>query len=807
MARIMNLGLWSKAYMLEFVSTMTEAAKIDTSEIFTFALPPESEKFDYPQRISETKTFGGAVFDDYGNDTYRITLSGSTVNNEKKLIYKGNKALPGYLTGEQEIFALQSLIKKYGELDNLENKKVYLYDLSKMTLLDIAAATPVERAWWRVHIKDLQINRSKEKPYTYNYTLEMIAYKDSKPKGKSLFGDGFQSFVENVQNIASKINDVVSTVELATAAIGSVREKTVEVANLFEQFSSDNLNGFEKLSLATGLVGSSERLFIGTSTISAAYNATKELLLDVDTVSNLAGEDLNAAGTFTGTNKGGSISDDEKYTVTFDANGGYFDDESQTAYKESVSYSNMAQTPNTPTRENYEFEYWYILSSPETEYSLADNPIKSDITLHAKWKQTKAVVTFNSRGGTSVSSQTVDIGGVATRPSENPTRSGYSFNQWCSNFAATTVFNFETPIIADTTVYASWTRITAVTVTFESNGGSPVESQSVEPGNKLTYPVTPNKENYIFAGWYIDKELSNPFDFIQSISSSCTLYAKWTHTQCNVSFESSGGSSVESQKVYIGSKAEKPSNPEKSGYTFAYWCSDSAATNEFDFNTGILSDITLYARWVLNTYEVVFESNGGDSIESQNVTHGNLAEFPSVPTKENYSFYMWCKDKYLNEEFDFSTPITSDVTLYARWFGSSYTFSFESNGGTEFDSQTVSHGSTAEEKRPTKEGNAFDGWFVDEEFTTLFSFDTPIVHDMTIYAKWIAEQRTITFESNGGTEVEAQTVDYGLVATEPDNPILSGSTFEGWYTDEELTQKYDFSTLVTENITLYAKWS
>ena len=108
-----SLLAWRKAYMLEFVDN---DAVVDT---FTFAIPPESEDFAFPQRLSETKTFGGSVFDDYGNDTYRITLSGTTVNEDKKLIYKGKKA-PQYLTGTQEIFELQKLIKKWN--DGKKNK-------------------------------------------------------------------------------------------------------------------------------------------------------------------------------------------------------------------------------------------------------------------------------------------------------------------------------------------------------------------------------------------------------------------------------------------------------------------------------------------------------------------------------------------------------------------------------------------------------------------------------------------------------------------------------------------------------------
>ena len=117
---ILNANYWKKAYLLEFRMNgiLTEA--------FTFSVPPENEEFSFPQRKSETKTFGGAVVADYGNDLVQINLSGSTINQELKLIYKSTL---GYqeLTGEQEIFLLRDILKTYGQRDKLQGKEVYLY--------------------------------------------------------------------------------------------------------------------------------------------------------------------------------------------------------------------------------------------------------------------------------------------------------------------------------------------------------------------------------------------------------------------------------------------------------------------------------------------------------------------------------------------------------------------------------------------------------------------------------------------------------------------------------------------------------
>lgn len=805
MARIMNLGVWHKAYMLEIIGlqkeegfSLSSALNFSGSEVFTFALPPEAEDFDYSQRVTETKTFGGAVFDDYGNDTFKITISGSTVNNEKKLIYRGTKAVPEYLTGEKEIFKLRDLLYRSGKLENLEGKKVYLYDLSKMSALQIAAGSPSKNSWWRVQIKSLKIKRSKDKPFTYNYTLEMIGYYEDKKSIPSLFGGGVADFISGAQNVLETINTAFATVEMAAGLCADIKAKIDETSKLIE-----NIDNPQE---AIQVIGGFERVLIGTSTVNAAYNSVKSCAALCGKLT----EFNDAMGLSDDTSKSGSISEDEKFTVTFDANGGHFivDEEEKEQITESVSYSQSATKPETnPTRTNYEFAYWYQLSSPDTEFNFKDTPIKADIILFAKWVQKKAVVTFNSRGGSAVDSQTVDIGGKATKPAIDPTRTGYNFTQWCSNYAATIAFNFDTVINEDTTIYAAWARITAVTVTFDSKGGSDVPSQSVEPGNKVICPDIPTKEYYAFGGWFTDEECTTEFDFSQSISSSLTLYAKWTRAYNDVVFDSKGGSSVTKQTVIIGGTATIPEQPTKDGYTFAFWCTDSGETNEFDFTTPITADTTLYARWVLNQYTVAFNSNGGSSVQSQSVEHGKLVVFPIMPTKTNYSFFMWCKDKYLEEEFSFSTPVTSDLTLYARWFGSSYSFAFDSNGGNTIPTQTIENGKKATRVVPAKTGNTFEGWFSDEELTKEYSFDTAVVHDMTVWAKWQPETFTVTFESNGGSEVDPQTIEYGNTVTQPDNPTKSGSAFAGWYSDEELTQGYDFSSSVTSDITLYAKWS
>ena len=137
-----------------------------------------------------------------------------------------------------------------------------------------------------------------------------------------------------------------------------------------------------------------------------------------------------------------------------------------------------------------------------------------------------------------------------------------------------------------------------------------------------------------------------------------------------------------------------------------------------------------------------------------------------------------------------------------------YMVNFESNGGTEIKPQTVVYGKKATEpSNPSKEDYAFLGWYTDKDCTKVFNFDTEIKSDITLYAGWKSVY-TVSFDANGGilSGPETQSVISGEKATEPSNPSKENYVFDGWYTDKEFTNKYNFDLVVENSFTLYAKW-
>ena len=212
-------------------------------------------------------------------------------------------------------------------------------------------------------------------------------------------------------------------------------------------------------------------------------------------------------------------------------------------------------------------------------------------------------------------------------------------------------------------------------------------------------------------------------------------------------------------------------------------------------------------------YTVTFNSQGGSAVSPiTGVKQGSTITLPASPTKADFTFTFggWCIDKEGKYLFSPTTPINSDLTLYAKWIEQFYTVTFNSQGGSAVNPITgVKPGSTITlPASPTKAGFTFDGWCTDKEGKSWFSPITTINSDRTLYAKWIEQFYTITFDSQGGSAVDPITgVKYGSTVTLPMvGPTKAGVVFRGWHTDKEGKSSFSPTTPITADLTLYAKW-
>ena len=226
----------------------------------------------------------------------------------------------------------------------------------------------------------------------------------------------------------------------------------------------------------------------------------------------------------------------------------------------------------------------------------------------------------------------------------------------------------------------------------------------------------------------------------------------------------------------------------RAGYTQVGWSTVDGGEKVYGFEDVYTKNeaLTLYPVWNTNKYTITFDTNGGSEIAPITQDYGTQIAAPANPTRKGYTFKGW--DKEIPE-----TMPAENITVKAQWEINQYTIAFDTNGGSEIAPITQDYGTeiTAPDN-PTRKGYTFKGW--DKEIPK-----TMPAENITVKAQWEINQYTITFDTNGGSEIAPITQDYGTKITVPDNPTRKGYTFKGW--DKEIPE-----TMPAENITITARW-
>ena len=277
-------------------------------------------------------------------------------------------------------------------------------------------------------------------------------------------------------------------------------------------------------------------------------------------------------------------------------------------------------------------------------------------------------------------------------------------------------------------------------VTFNSNGGSAVSAQSIAYGESAIAPTDPTKSNYVFREWFTDNTtFEDEYDFDTEIYNALTLYAKWI-AAITLTFNVDGGSSVAAQVIGTGETATEPTAPTKSGNVFRGWFNEVGLTTEFDFDTVLAANKTIYAKW-LAAVTATFNVDGGSAVTEQVIGTGEKVVRPDDEdqVKAGFQFINWYTSGAFSTAFDFDVAITENKTIYAKYL-EEFAVSYQSNGGSAVAGEIVLDGALATEPAdPTKTGKTFDGWYTDDTtFSDLFDFATDtITADIALYAKWV----------------------------------------------------------------------
>lgn len=555
------------------------------------------------------------------------------------------------------------------------------------------------------------------------------------------------------------------------------------------------------------------------------------------------------------------------YSLTLNPSGGTIDgsQNSITTAELKVGETYALLADYTPIKTGYTFDGWYNADNELiTSFTVMTIGQITKTELTARWTANKYQVTLNACGGDFGASQTftmtVSYGGSYGSLLE-PKRSGYRFDGWYTQENGGTKVESST-VVANAqnhTLYAKWSAYT-INITLNLNGGTYTGSQSNvsigeigfgQPyGTQLTtVGDAVLKEGYTFVGWYLNLNEGNKImeSSLMTMTTAHTLYAKWEAKLITVTLDANGGTInglngtilATYDSTYSGLASYTAAKVKKAGYTFDGWY--TAKNNGELVTTKTIvdstSNITLYAHWTANTYDIgLYVNSDSESADyTVTVTYDGKFGYLPTPTKDGYVFNGWYSGKngtgtqYVAESkvpFEQNGSLTC-TKLYASWTVQTYLVILDANGGKFDDDNTIklvqlTYGQTFADcitDLPINYGSELSSLNTNAggNGTTYELTDTvgKFVNGSTLYCTWNPKTVTITFKSNAdgvtveGEEAYETTGTFGEKVVTPSTPTRLGYTFLGWYTEEADGGKIDFNSFIVyneEGHTFYAHW-
>jgi uncharacterized repeat protein (TIGR02543 family) len=409
-----------------------------------------------------------------------------------------------------------------------------------------------------------------------------------------------------------------------------------------------------------------------------------------------------------------------EYDIVYHLDGGTNTEDNPGGY--TIETDTITLAPGSKT--GHSFDGWYDTETDGNKVTEITKGSTGDKILYARFTINTYTVTFKDYDGTELKSGQVEHGSDATAPTEDPTREGYKFDKWDTDF---------TNVTSDLTVTAQYS-INQYTITFVSAGGSAVASITQNYDTAVTAPDHPTRTGYTFDGWEPGLPEKMP-------AMNPTLTAQWKAVEYDITYNLDGGINHGDNpvKYTIETDTITLKAAMKADYGFNGWYdAETDGIQVTEIAKGSTGDVTLYARWTHNKYTVTFVDHDGTVLDTQQVNHNGNATAPAEdPTREGYTFMGWDK------EF---TNVTGDLTVTALYEINEYTVSFELNyptGEPNPEPKKVEYGQAVgllhiPKDREDPEGKIFFiGWATDTQAKDAnFTAETIVTGDITVYAVW-----------------------------------------------------------------------
>ena len=488
----------------------------------------------------------------------------------------------------------------------------------------------------------------------------------------------------------------------------------------------------------------------------------------------------------------------EKFAITYELGGGV-NDQNNPTYT-SAEGEEIVLLP--ATREHYEFARWKNKQNQTVQK--IEKGRAEEIYLIAEWKAKEYGIEYELGGGVNAdnkNSYTVeDDDFVLIAPSRN----GYAFDGWYfeEDYSGNKVEKIDCSLGKNLKVYAKWS-VVGYAIEYDVNGGENAQNPTeytVESDDILLN--APTRVGYEFEGWF-DKA-NNVVEKIEKGSvGNISLKAKWRAVKYVISFDSGCEIGVASVEYTVESEDITIEDLKRNHYVFGGWFDEDGKKISV-VASGSIGNIALTAKWSAIEYKITFDANGGSNVQDIIYTVETASFDLPTSSKANYEFAGW----YDGEEqiSRIENGSFGNLSLVARWSAVGYKVKFESNGGSEIQDKNYNADMTDFELPvPTREYYDFAGWYANSDLSGDRVVDFSTDKDITLYAKWIAKEYTIKFDSNGGESVKSHI--YSVESADCTLPSIRKEYYDfiGWF--DENGKKYEvISSKNPQDTTLYARW-
>ncbi|WP_088042556.1 Ig-like domain-containing protein [Bacillus sp. EAC] len=382
-------------------------------------------------------------------------------------------------------------------------------------------------------------------------------------------------------------------------------------------------------------------------------------------------------------------------------------------------------------------------------------------------------VTFESNGGDPVPAQIVDRS--ATKPTE-PAKVGFKFYGWYSDQNLTTPYDFTNIVTKPITLYAKYAL-----------AGSVVTPDTTDNalGNNMALEFSDNDwakaiSSIAINGITVDKTKVNVDTVNRTITLDKSLFTRVRDYMILIKATDYADATV-TQKVVNGNNihfvlpsdaptvvkaatkdlivVRRITEPVAYGYDLT-WFADEACTIPWDFTNSIYSARTLYGKWSVHKFTVIFDLQDFGFVFNTTADY-NTTITAQTPIRTGYTFLGWYKDAAGRTAWNFATDkVTENTVLYAKWSINSYTVTFNSNGGSTVSNKTANYDTViSAPTAPTRPGYTFFGWYKDVAGQFAWNFATDkVTNNVSIYAKWSLNRPIINTIDDNDTTISGKTV-------------------------------------------------